>query len=222
MSFRAAAVIFRATSRTIFSPATALPFFSWLRAPNTPLIAPILELLALHAQISPRASAAVVFGALRAQFFPPTLYSRLFYDTSCSNHTPVWPPSRARGAPPPIFTQLNPIFPRPLHCRFPPQNKIVLGSHPYLSITNNWMSVMWEWIPGVQATASEKHLRVKIPAAVVSYEFLIIMWCFWNHSHALLQIYKLMCHIRKMTGIHYAVRWFTSISKFKDVGRGWR
>ena len=86
---RAAAVIFRGTSRTIFSPATALPFFSWLRAPNTPLIAPLLELLALHAKISPRASAAVVLGALRALFFPPMLYNRLFYDTSCSKHTPV-------------------------------------------------------------------------------------------------------------------------------------
>ena len=35
---------------------------------------------------------------------------------------------------------------------------------------------MWEWIPGFQATASEKHLGVKIPAAVVSYEFLALLW----------------------------------------------
>ena len=97
MIFRAAAVIFRATSRTIFSPATALPFFSWLRAPNTPLIAPILELLALHAQISPEPAQPLFLGRFAPNFFPQR-YTIVFFMTLPAPTTPQFDPLRGLAA----------------------------------------------------------------------------------------------------------------------------
>ena len=116
---------FHGTSRLIFSPAAAVPFIRWVRAPEKPQFAPLRRLPAFHDLISPQLQRARYFKGEAPNFFLGC-YAAIFFVANCAPATPKFDPLRELALLfPPLFSRLPQIFPRPLHGRFFPRSKVL-------------------------------------------------------------------------------------------------